>query len=355
MTLQVEGVVSAAQLRGTAEHIAALQQPDGLIPWFAGHYADPWNHVEAAMALNTAGLRVAARAAYEWCARTQQADGSWPMQIVGTEITESSTDANQVAYVAAGVWHDWLLTSDRTFVDAMWPVVRAAIDWVLELQRPDGAISWSRDAAGVANPEALLIGSSSIVMSLRCALALAELVGDEHPEWELAAARLAHAVRAHPQHFGDLAEQGRYSMHWYYPVLGGAAVGASGRALIDAQWDEFVVPGRGVRCVSDRPWVTAAETCELALALDAVGDRARAGRLFADIQFLRADGGGYWTGWVWPEESVWPGEQSTWTSAAVLLAADALAEATPAHALFRGTGLPELLEVGCDEECLVDA
>ena len=33
----------------------------------------------------------------------------------------------------------------------------------------------------------------------------------------------------------------------------------------------FVVDGRGVRCVSDRPWITAAETCELVMALDAIG------------------------------------------------------------------------------------
>ena len=35
-------------------------------------------------------------------------------------------------------------------------------------------------------------------------------------------------------------------------------------------------PGRGVRCVSDQPWVTAAETCELVMALDAIGLHERA-------------------------------------------------------------------------------
>ena len=36
-----------------------------------------------------------------------------------------------------------------------------------------------------------------------------------------------------------------------------------------------MVPGIGVRCVDTNPWVTGAETCELALTLDAVGDRDR--------------------------------------------------------------------------------
>ena len=60
-------------------------------------------------------------------------------------------------------------------------------------------------------------------------------------------------------------------MDWYYPVLGGAVRGAGAAARLHAGWDEFVVPGLGVRCVSDEPWVTGAETCELVIALDAVG------------------------------------------------------------------------------------
>ena len=53
-----------------------------------------------------------------------------------------------------------------------------------------------------------------------------------------------------------------------------------------------MVEGRGVRCVSDQPWVTAAETCELVMALDAIGETERqALDLFASVQFLRHDDG----------------------------------------------------------------
>ena len=37
-------------------------------------------------------------------------------------------------------------------------------------------------------------------------------------------------------------------------------------ARIDRRWDEFVVEGKGIRCIDHRPWVTGAETSELALA-----------------------------------------------------------------------------------------
>jgi hypothetical protein len=141
-------------------------------------------------------------------------------------------------------------------------------------------------------------------------------------------------------------------MDWYYPVLGGAVRGDAGRALIDARWDDFVVPGLGVRCVETNPWVTGAETCELALALDALGDRARAGAVFADAQHLRQSDGAYWTGYVYADQVNWPAEHTTFTTAAALLAHDALAGVTGGAGVVRGTGLvpglePLALECGC--------
>ena len=67
-------------------------------------------------------------------------------------------------------------------------------------------------------------------------------------------------------------------MDWYYPILGGALRGRAADARIDERWGDFVVDGLGIRCVDDRPWVTGAETCELVLALDALGDRDRSAR-----------------------------------------------------------------------------
>ncbi|PQM48375.1 hypothetical protein C1Y40_01410 [Mycobacterium talmoniae] len=44
-------------------------------------------------------------------------------------------------------------------------------------------------------------------------------------------------------------------------------------------------------------------------------------------------------------------ERTTWTGAAVILAADALANATGASGLFRGVDLPRGLEGDYDCEC----
>ncbi len=116
--------------------------------------------------------------------------------------------------------------------------------------------------------------------------------------------------------------------------------GEQARARIAGRWDEFVVDGLGIRCVDDRPWVTGAETCEFVMALDAMGDRQRALTQFAAMQHLREKDGSYWTGLVFADGKRWPVERTTWTAAAVILAADALSSTTGGSGIFRSADLP---------------
>ena len=67
----VDGIVTADELAATVDAIAAVQQPDGNIPWTPGDHTDPWNLVEAAMALDVGGRHAEAERAYEWL-RTRQ-------------------------------------------------------------------------------------------------------------------------------------------------------------------------------------------------------------------------------------------------------------------------------------------
>ncbi len=185
----------------------------------------------------------------------------------------------------------------------MWPTVKAAIDFVLGLQTPRGEIIWRRDADGTPGKYALLTGSASMYSSLRCAIMLAEYLAEPQPDWELAADQLAHAVASHPEAFAD---KSRFSMDWYYPVLGGPVRGQAARDRLDQGWDTYVVPDLGVRCVRDEPWVTAAETAELAITLEAIGDATRALDLLDQIQLLRDPTGAYWTGWQYVEPAALP-------------------------------------------------
>jgi hypothetical protein len=328
-----------ADILQTARSIAAAQRPCGALPWPDGH-TDPWDHVECAMALSACGLTIPARLAYKWLRDTQRQDGSWPRATGGQnaaapdEIADHGAESHHAAYVAVGVWHEFLVTADRKFAERMWPAVRAAVEWTLALQAPRGEVAWERDAAGAPGDFALLSGCASILHGLRCALFLADLIGEPQPDWELAAVQLGHAITWHPEAFAD---KSRFAMDWYYPVLGGALHGASAAGRLTREWDTFVVQGLGVRCVSDQPWVTVAETCELVIALDACGMREQALEVFATVARQRHADGSYWTGWQYVNQAQFPVERSGWTAAAVVLAADALHGFSNGAGIFRAT------------------
>jgi hypothetical protein len=355
----VAGIITADELAATVDAIAAIQLRDGNIPWIPGFHTDPWNLVEAAMALDLGGRHHDAVRAYEWLRGMQRRDGAWHAYYQGNDVKDPTLDTNVTCYIANGVWHHYLCTGDRGFLEDYWTVVERAIDFALDHQASTGEIAWDADPEKREWRGALLTGSSSIHASIRCAIAIAEHLGHERPDWELSLGSLAIAIAHRPDQFLDKA---RWAMDWYYPILGGVLRGQAAHARVAAGWSTFVGAGRGVRCVSDQPWITAAETCEFVMALDAIGAEDQALELFGWIQFLRADGGGYWTGanfdgddFTLPGEH-YPVEQPTWNSAAVVLAAHALGGTGPTAGLFRGEGLPtgltpdELLEAGVEIE-----
>jgi hypothetical protein len=336
---ELPGVLTGDQVRATVVSIAAEQDADGALPWFRGGQLDPWDSVEAAMALDIGGAHDRAAAAYRWLATRQRRDGSWAAEYRDGAESAPAAESNHAGYLAVGLWHSWLTTGDEHLVAELWPVVRRGLDLVTRMQLAGGAIGWALRPDGTADDTALLTGNASLFQALRCGIALAGLAGDAQPDWELAVADLGTALRTRPDAFAD---RSRYSMDWYYPVLGGAVTGAAARERLAADWDRFVVPGLGARCVSDRPWVTGAETCELALALAAADQRDAATEQVAAMQHLRHDDGSYWTGLVYADDARWPVERTTWTAAAVVLAADALSGATPAAGLFTDpAALPE--------------
>jgi hypothetical protein len=329
----IDDVLGADEVAESAASIAALQRPSGMIPWYPGGHCDPWNHVETAMALDVAGRHTEAERAYEWLVRVQRPDGSWfNYYLDGDEVEDAKLDTNVCAYLATGVWHHWLITGDLAFVEHLWPTVRRAIDWVLTLQTAQGQILWAREVDELPWQYALLTGSSSICHALDCARRLAALLGVGAPRWDAAQRALERVIRTEP---GAFEPKERWAMDWYYPVLCDVVVGRAAEQRLGRSWSTFVMPGRGVRCVSDEPWVTAAETAECAIAHAAVGDKATATQLLDWTRAHRHADGSYWTGLVYPDEVVFPiGERTAYTAAAVILAADAISGTSPASGIF---------------------
>ncbi|MEW6262068.1 MAG: phenyltransferase domain-containing protein [Thermodesulfobacteriota bacterium] len=319
-------------LDAAAAYIARTQKANGEIPWSENDKTDPWDHVESAMGLNISGYRHEARRAFRWMAENQLPDGSWYYAYRHGQPQDRTQDTNMSSYIAVGVFHDYLLTGDLVFLEEMWPTVRAALDFALGFQAPGGEIYWARSPEGILDQVALLTGSSSVFMSLKCALSAARRLKLKQPLWLRSLARLGEAIRSKPNHFN--MTKARYSMDWFYPILAGAVKGAEAQRRIVKSWEKFVVRGQGVLCVSDQPWITIAETSEFILALAAMGNLTLARIIFSWIRDRVYDDGSYWAGYTFPDLTIWPEEKITWTNAGVLMAADALDDLTPASRLF---------------------
>lgn len=312
--------------------IVRTQSADGAIPWSPGEKTDPWDHVESAMGLTIGGALEQARAAYEWLRANQLPDGSWFSAYGYPEVMDRTRETNHAAYCAVGLYHYMLVTADHGFVRHLWPMVSQSIDFVLGCQAPSGEIYWALSPEGRVDRMALLTGCSSIYFSLKCALALARALGHSRPHWQQALLRLHHCIRNKPHRFN--MTKSRFSMDWFYPVLCGACCGPAAQVRIEKYWRKFVIQNMGVRCVSDQPWVTIAESSELVLALAAMGNHLLARIVFGWICDHTFEDGTFWCGFTFPDMVLWPEEKITWTNAVVLMAADALYDLTPGARIF---------------------
>jgi hypothetical protein len=317
--------------------ILATQKDDGAIPWFQHGKLDPWDHAEALMALNICGEFDAVKRGFDWLSQNQNADGSWFAQYFGdvTHLDCHKIDTNFVAYPATALWHNYLCTHDTSLLDQYFPVVKSAIDYILTLQTSDGDFQWAKSDKETLPHDALLTGNSSILRSLECAIFSAETLGQDTSEWESSYFELKNCLQTKPWRFDRTWEsKARFSMDWFYPILSGALSKEEAKLRLEQGWQKFVIDDLGCKCVEDEPWVTVAESCELAISLVASGRRSDAVKILSGLFQWQDKDGGLWTGYQYRDNTVWPKEKTTWTAGAATLALDALFEFSPACKLF---------------------
>lgn len=331
-------VLSADAVEQTAAWVAAHQREDGAIPWFHGRRMDPWDHIHSAMGLAAAGWYEEARRAFRFLRDTQEADGAWPASSNADGLIDGTHETNHAAYLATGLWHYYLAANDAAFLKEMWPALERAFAFVMSMRAPDGTVHWAVDPSGNVWRAPLITGCASIHGSLLCAQRIARVLGQDRPLWDEVRYELATILREREDVFRDASVPegpGRYSMDWYYPILGGALRGEAARARLQAERERFIGEGIGCRCVADRAWFTVAESCELVMALDACGLDEQARSLLEWVQRLRCKDGGYWMGISYPNQLRWPPERPSWTAATVILANDALARTSATSGFFR--------------------
>jgi len=340
MKSKLDDYLSREYLSPTVSSIVDVQQIDGSIPWFHGGITDTWTHVESAMALDVGNFHDEAQRAYEWLSEIQLEDGSWYASYKDGKPLETHKVSHCVSYIAVGIWHHYLSTSDISFLKKMWPSVRTAIDFVLDMRGPNGEIYWAKDSAGAIYPTALISSCSSTYLSIKSALSIASTLGEERTDWKEANAALVKAIQELPCILTTPQENKlTFAMDWYYPAMCCVINGADAKRRLSSGWNKFVIDGFGCLCSLEQGWVTAAETSELAIALAVHGEYKDSTTVYNWIHQLRDDDGAYFYGMALPTKEIWPEEKPTWTSAAVVLAADMLRPMSPTNLLLDHHGL----------------
>jgi len=332
------GYSSLEFYKSSVDYILDVQNNDGSIPWEIGKKLDPWDHIEAAMGLAIAGKKDETERAYKWLRDNQLPDGSWYSEYIKSKPTSKRRETNFSAYIATGLWHHYLIFQDEEFLHEMLPSLSNAINFVISMQSKKGDIYWAAEDGKEILDDSLITGSSSIYKSLECASAIFNIFDMSIDRIHFSMARLKESINNNPERYDRSWEsKSRYSMDWYYPVLCGIYDQDKSIQQIESKWSDFIVEGKGCKCVKEEPWVTVAESSELVLALVRIGLLSEAEVLLDSLHQWRDADELYWTGYVYTDDKFWPIEKPTWTAGAVLLAADAVYNFTPGSELFSKT------------------
>ena len=341
---------SADEVRVTGEHLASLQLPSGMIPWFPGGHCDPWNHVESAMALDVAGLHDEAerrlRLAGRHPAPRRQLAQLLPARRQRSRRPSSTPTCAPTSPPACGT--TGAARGTAAFLDDLWPTVERALDWVLAAAPPRRPGLWAveADARGRGTTRCSP-ARRSIQHALRCGAALGR--GDRRARGPTgsAAADRCRASSSTARRRSSRRTAGRWTGTTRCSPA--RSTGEAAKARLADGWDD-VRDGRARRPLRQRRAVGHG------VGDGRVRDRLRRHRRPRDGDRPAARGpaptvattASYWTGLVYPAGGAvrFPvDEHTSYTAAAVILAADAITGASPASALFTPRAPPGLSPV----------
>ncbi len=316
-----ESLMGSAAFEASLSFLASLQLRSGMIPWFKGGRADPWNHAEAAMALALGGRLDEALAGVKWLMEMQNRDGSWCHFYLSSGVAEPRMDTNTCSYPVVLVAVLDRLIGDRRAIEPYVEMALRGLDYVIAFQRDDGSIPWAVDPDGSGHPTSLIAASSSICDSLMVAADLDGRFGiGDGVRYEEASVALNSSVSAA---VGPYSDTSSWAMDHYYPVLGGVNDACR---LTEGFLSRFYLPDWGIRCILGNEWFTTAETAETAMALHIAGEEPLAQDVYLTLERFRGANGGYLTGMVGPTGASFPHlEQSSYSAAAAVISSCILA------------------------------
>ena len=323
-----------------AKSIKTNQLDSGAIPSNADLSHDPWDHIEAIMGLNFLKDKESSDLAFKWLKNNQNKDGSWYAKYSNNDPIELNKPTHFGPYISVAALHYFKIFSDKDKLFELWETIKSAIDFSIDLQNSNGTIPWSIDKNNEIENDFLLTGSSSILKSLECAIAISKILDiDSNEKWTKSYESLAYAIRNPEGLFDKTTDRSRFSMDSYYPIISGVLLDYEKEKYIKKIFKDFYVEGIGVKCVVDEPWVTVAETSEFIISLVISNELEEAKKILVEVMNISDSNDIPYMGWQYVENIFWPEEKPSWTAAALILAADSIFDFSPGSDILKDNQL----------------
>ena len=316
--------------------IVQNQLLDGSIPWDEKGKCDAWDHSECLISLAIYKEWEAFDKGVDWFFSNLNSQGLIYSEFNNQQPTLLNYQSHHAPYIALPLLQRYLIDKNLDHLNKYLPQLNTIFSSLLDFMDTDGMYYWSKDDNGYAD-NSLITASMSIAISVQAYTSIIEILdlANEKSDYDtdLKSKSLKDLKTLLDKSFWsnseiqwdkfdrDGVDRSRFSMDFYYPYLAGIK---NNKSEFLKSLESFYVKGLGVKCVKEEPWVTVAESCECVIAALAHENIQIAEDIFNDIQQFQDSEGIFPTGYQYDLKIFWPEEKSTWTNAAVIIAAHAL-------------------------------
>jgi hypothetical protein len=289
--------------------IISNQSSSGAIFWDEKGKCDPWDHCECLIALAIYEEWEHFWRGVNWFFTNLNEDGLIYAEFQNEKPSKLHYESHHAPYIIMPLIQASLIDKEQNYKKILTNEQLLKLENIFEVlddfKDEDGYFYWAKDSNGYSD-NSLITASMSIFLSL---VAKDKSFPKFNTEmWQEKFNR-------------DGVDRSRFSMDFYYPFLAG--IKNNKKEFLDLL-DNYYVKGLGVKCVAEEPWVTIAESSECVISALIHDNENIAKKIFNDIQQFQNKDGIFPTGYQYDMEIFWPEENSTWTNAAVIIAAHAL-------------------------------
>lgn len=301
------------------------QSSSGMIYWDEKKNFDAWDHFECLTALAILGRKDSFLKGLNWFLDNLSKDSQIFSLYKGEKVTHNYYELHHAIYFSVPLLQGFYIFEEIELLKKNFDPLKKIVEKTINSRDNYGFFYWA-EKDGEFQDNSLISATSSIYLSLKASIEIYKFLKKDTKLLEDIIKSIEQQFTGDMSRFNrDGVDRSRFSMDAYYPYLAG--INLDNQTLLDSLSD-FYVPGMGIKCVKEEPWVTFAESSEAIISLIRVGEIEFAKKIMSEIENFKNKEGIFPTGYQFSEKIFWPDERSTWTNAAYIIAKDCLYDLT---------------------------